>query len=244
MGDRLEVWKDLPGYEGLYKVSNLGRVRNTKKILNPYKGTNSYKYIRLTKNRESRRFSVHRLVYFTFNTESDINTKLVVHHKDGIRDNNNLDNLSLITQRENTYYNRPYKSSKYIGVSLSSKTSKWESSINLKGKNYHLGTYNKELDAHKAYLKALSDFNILGKLPAPFKRKNKFKGVTKSGSKWSVNIFYNRKTYYLGTFSCIHEARDLYLIASAERQKGNFPTKVTKEYKEFLKSRVLNGKEK
>ena len=65
--NNIEIWKDIPGYEGLYKVSSIGRVFGEKKkgLLNPF---NNRGYLRVTlfKNGVGKHYSIHRLVAVTF----------------------------------------------------------------------------------------------------------------------------------------------------------------------------------
>lgn len=101
-----EIWKPVKGYEGLYEVSDLGRVRNinfrnTGKTLYRKLQTNNdgYKYFRITVNGETKHFFVHRLVYETFVGEIPLN--LQVNHIDENKENNALSNLNLLTQKDN-----------------------------------------------------------------------------------------------------------------------------------------------
>ena len=111
-----EIWKDIPNFNG-YQVSNKGRVRThnkksyTKKhgerhwknrILH-FKGEN-YKTgyrVDLWKNGKPYTLLVARLVAFTFYGEDINNHYLTVDHLDGNRLNNNLENLELVSQKEN-----------------------------------------------------------------------------------------------------------------------------------------------
>ena len=68
-----EIWKDIKDYEGLYQVSNLGRIKSLnynhtgkEKVMKPYKTKKGYFYIHLCKNVEKKLFLVHRLVAETF----------------------------------------------------------------------------------------------------------------------------------------------------------------------------------
>ena len=69
--------------------------------------------------------------------------------------NNKLDNLEIVTQRENSNQKHLKSSSKYIGVSWSKSRNKWVALIYLNGKHKNLGRFNDELEASKAYQKAL-----------------------------------------------------------------------------------------
>jgi DNA-binding CsgD family transcriptional regulator len=97
----IEHWKDVPNYEGLYRVSDLGRVKSLKwgkeKILKPGDNDRGYLRVVLFKEREGKRFFIHRLIMLAFVGESD----LQVNHKNGIKTDNRLDNLEYCTRSEN-----------------------------------------------------------------------------------------------------------------------------------------------
>ena len=93
-----EIWKDIPEYEGLYQVSNLGRVKSKKKILKPIKG--EYLKVGLSKNGVQTTKYIHRLVAETFLGKCN----LQVNHKDENKYNNHLDNLEWVTFKENMNY--------------------------------------------------------------------------------------------------------------------------------------------
>ena len=109
-----EIWRDVKGYEGLYQVSNLGRVKSLakykngnggskfwikEKILNPKKMENGYLRVVLHKNREKKYFQVHRLVYETF--VGEIPDGMQCNHINEIKSDNRLENLNLMTPKEN-----------------------------------------------------------------------------------------------------------------------------------------------
>lgn len=105
----IEIWKDIPGYEGKYQVSNTGEVKS----LN-YNGTgkakllkqldNRYGYLRVTlfKNGKRKWFRVHRLVAMTFLPNP--NNYREVNHKDENKYNNNVDNLEWCNAKYNMNY--------------------------------------------------------------------------------------------------------------------------------------------
>ena len=100
-----EVWKPIPDYEGLYEVSNLGRVRSLfryKKILKPSPITNGYLTVELWKGKKRKRIGIHRLVAMFFCENS--NNKPFVNHLDETRTNNRADNLEWVTHVENCNY--------------------------------------------------------------------------------------------------------------------------------------------
>lgn len=105
-----EIWKPIKGYEGLYEASNYGNVRSLKrnntngKVLKPYTHkTNGYNYVSLSKNNIRKTKRVHALIVeaFTDYVSKGFNPDAVIDHLDGDKTNNRLDNLEVVTQKEN-----------------------------------------------------------------------------------------------------------------------------------------------
>lgn len=96
-----EKWKDIQGYEGLYQVSNLGRVRSIK-ILNCSIDSCGYEQLRLYKNGEAKSKKVHRLVAETFISNTDRLPQ--VNHKDENKTNNCIKNLEWCSNEYNHNY--------------------------------------------------------------------------------------------------------------------------------------------
>ena len=110
----VEEWRDIRDYEGLYQVSNLGRVKSLgrwvncknkgkmwkkEKILKPLVDGNGYLFVVLCKNGKLKYFKVHRLVYKAFYGE--IPNGMQVNHINEIKTDNRLENLNLMTPKEN-----------------------------------------------------------------------------------------------------------------------------------------------
>lgn len=118
-----EEWRDINGYEGRYLVSNYGRVMSLdylhtgKHVIlkpKPYRG--GYLQVCLMKNHKADYRNIHRLVYDAFVgidkpyiRGGDGNKIWVINHKDENRTNNRLENLELITQKENCVYGNARK---------------------------------------------------------------------------------------------------------------------------------------
>lgn len=98
-----EIWKPIGGYEGLYEVSNMGRIKSfynsEERILKKSKTTTGYWKIELRKNKIRKSFKVHRLVAFAFIANPE--NKPYINHIDGNPLNNKVDNLEWCTQHEN-----------------------------------------------------------------------------------------------------------------------------------------------
>lgn len=115
-----EIWKDIPDYEGSYLISNLGRVNSllTNKILKPSIDTGGYKVVCLCKNNKKKNFNIHQLVAMAFLNHTPNRFELVVNHKDSNKLNNKLDNLEIITNRQNLSIERVKVKSEKAGIAL------------------------------------------------------------------------------------------------------------------------------
>lgn len=136
-----EVWRDIQGYEGLYQISNYGRVKRivkykneyckyyipllkTDKILKCINNSNGYNCVCLCKNNKSKRIYIHLLVannfldrnnfkYMPYENISEINIdKLEVNHKDEKTNNNIVENLEFCTSKYNANYGNRNKKMK------------------------------------------------------------------------------------------------------------------------------------
>lgn len=111
MTSTCEVWRDIPGYEGRYQASNLGRVRNTERlnlpgagVLRPFVNCNGYHIAVLQMHGRKTRTGVHRLVALTFLPNPE--NKPQINHINGNKDDNRPDNLEWVTCSENNLHRR------------------------------------------------------------------------------------------------------------------------------------------
>lgn len=106
----MEEWKDIKGYEGLYQVSNLGRVKSFKfnrERLLKLRFTGRYYQMILYKNKSCKSYYIHRLVAEMFISNPD--NLPFVNHKDENKQNNCVDNLEWCTQKYNINYGTSLK---------------------------------------------------------------------------------------------------------------------------------------
>lgn len=163
-----EVFRDVLGYEGLYQVSNYGRVKSLErknifycglrkkhlerptkeKILNYNKSNRGYLQVCLTKDGKSKTYTVHRLVAKAF--LPNVKNKKQVNHIDGNKENNSIDNLEWVTSSENnkhafiTGLNKPHNMRKVNQYNLQGNFIKQWNSITdfLKENNLNLKNSN------------------------------------------------------------------------------------------------------
>ena len=157
----MEEFRDIKGYEGLYQVSDLGNVKSIGKvkerILKPNKGNSGYLKVGLSKKGKVKTKNIHKLVAESFLNHIPSGFKLVVDHRNNIKTDNKLENLQLVTARENLSKDRKGGTSNYIGVEWNKKRSKWRAHIRINGKSKFLGSFTDELKAAEAYQTALKE---------------------------------------------------------------------------------------
>lgn len=159
-----EVWKEIPGYEGLYEASSEGRIRVLDRVvsqLRPYgrvtfvkrglvlrqKRTKSgYMNIGLTKNGKQHTYRVHRLVMAAFYGTSNLH----VNHINEIRDDNRLENLEYMTCQENIRYSSARPVEQY-DLSSGETLKRYESGIDVVADGFDTGAVGHCCHRDKGY---------------------------------------------------------------------------------------------
>jgi hypothetical protein len=158
-----EVWKDVPGYEGLYQASNLGKIKSIARkieykswphyrivkevILKNSITSNGYHQVSLRKDGKYRTIRSHQVIAMTFLDHKPNGNNLIVDHIDGNKLNNNLLNLRVIHNRINISIGmRP---NGFTGVH--ERNGKYRSMIRVNNKLLHLGTYSTAEEAKEIY---------------------------------------------------------------------------------------------
>lgn len=168
----IEEWNDIPGYEGRYQASTLGNIKSLnfnktgkEKLLKPIINNSQYYNIKLSKNGKVKTIQLHKIIAICFLNHIPDGMNEVIDHIDGNKYNNRLDNLRVCSARDNvSFKNRKDSSnftSKYIGVSFDNITNKWRSQIYFNKKKYHLGFFEKEIDAATAYNNKLNEIKYV-----------------------------------------------------------------------------------
>ena len=149
-----EVWEWIPGYEGLYQASTLGRIKSliTNKILKDTQIKSGYKIISLSKNKREKLWRVHKLIALTFIPNP--NNYPVINHKNGIKNDNRADNLEWCTYS----YNSKHAYDKKLRIPP------W---LNKKGKNHNCSKKIEQYDLQGNFIRvwdsiadASREFNV------------------------------------------------------------------------------------
>ena len=163
----MEIWETIKGFED-YQISSFGRVKSFKngkeKILTSHPNEKGYYSVDLYLNNKRKTLRIHKLVaeYF-LNHKGNGSMDLVIDHIDNDKSNNRIDNLQLITNRQNSSKTlkrlNGLTSSKYVGVTWHKQSKKWLAQIQINKKHISLGTYINEYDAHLAYQNKLKEID-------------------------------------------------------------------------------------
>lgn len=156
----MEIWKSIKGFECKYQISNLGRVKSfyfgKEKILKQWIDDKGYYRVDLKKNDK-----VHQLMAIAFLNHIPCKYKFVINHKDFNKLNNNIDNLEIVTSRQNTNKAHIKSSSNFVGVSCYNYGNKnWRARIVINGKQKLIGYYKTEIEASNAYQNALLAIHV------------------------------------------------------------------------------------
>lgn len=165
----MEIFKDIQGYENLYKVSNYGNIKSLWKGKNIVLKTSivaGYVSCGLWNNGKGKMIKNHRIAAQEFIPNPDNLPE--VNHIDGNKMNNHVENLEWCTPRENVFnrerLNAKVKKSKYVGVSPASEcVGRWVASCFFNKKQNYLGIFGSEEEAYSAYLNFLKENKINNK---------------------------------------------------------------------------------
>jgi hypothetical protein len=160
-----EEWLPVKNYENLYWISSLGRVKNARKIMKPYKINSGYLCIDFNRNLSRQKFLMHRLVAQAFLPNDDLLPE--VNHINENKEDNSVTNLQWCTSSANKQHSiasgtydaifttnntlgkkhLPNTSSSYHNVTYDKRRGKWAGTIRHNGKNLERKRFNTEVEA-------------------------------------------------------------------------------------------------
>lgn len=157
---KTEIFKDIPDYEGLFQISDIGRIKGLgrfvknghgfrfveEKILKPSKRRDGYLYSILRR----KNVAIHQLVAIAFLGHERCKFETVVDHKNNIKTDNRLLNLQLVSNRFNSTKDITNKTG-FIGVTKQKTT--FKATIRDNGEHIYLGSFKTAELAHEAYKK-------------------------------------------------------------------------------------------
>lgn len=148
----------VPGYEG-YFCTRKGRMFSTmkgfKEIATNSRDKDGYLKATLFLNKKPIHFRKHRIIALTFLGDSE----LMINHKNGIKDDNRVENLEYVSERENQSHWRISKGYD-VGVCWAKKEKKWRAYFQENHNWEHLGFFNTKEEAKEVYLNRLKQDNI------------------------------------------------------------------------------------
>lgn len=150
----MEIWKDIVGFEGLYQVSDLGRVRSYDMEVNNCGSTKSvrkgrllskintkgYERVHLCKDGKSRQYYVHVLVMSTFSPNPDPEHLTEINHKNEVKNDNRLCNLEWCDRN----YNANYGTGIQRAIEAKIKSGYWDPGLVGLGKKEYMRMYLKK----------------------------------------------------------------------------------------------------
>ena len=177
METNTEIWKDIVGFEELYKISNYGNVKSCKRLVNAKSGQrlvnerllslgkdkDGYLMAILCQDANRKTVKIHRLVADAFLDKID--DKNLVNHIDAEKSNNLVINLEWVSSLENNSHSRLNlkSTSKYVGVYFHKKDNKFRAMGTINGKKINLGNFKTEEDAYIERLRFLKENNLENK---------------------------------------------------------------------------------
>jgi len=231
MESNIEVWKHIPGYEGIYQCSNLGRIRGVDRldcrnreckgvIMKQTVGNVGYKTVYLWNNGKKKTIRTHQVVAMSFLNHTQCRYSLVVNHKNGNRLDNNVENLEVVTARYNSQHSSQMrvdsKSSIYTGVVYREKHNIYQVTVTINSKHVYIGVYSTDVEANNMYLSAI-EAHEKGEFEAFYqsvidkrlsKQSSIYEGVCfhKVSKRWKSRVNVDGKRLHIGSFKTEQEA--------------------------------------
>lgn len=171
-------FKWIPGFEGIYAISEQGEITNHKKIMKTYTQNSGYQSIKFTVNNIRTSHLVHRLVALTW--VANPYNKPCINHIDGNKQHNYSSNLEWVTASENllhsyknglsvislSHLGKKHKrnpSSQYHNVSFDKNRDKWIGCVRENNKTIAQKRFNTEIEAAQYVNFLIDKFNLIGR---------------------------------------------------------------------------------
>lgn len=164
-----EIWADVKGYEGLYKISSFGRLKScprngtikSSRLLKCSYDADGYPQYVLCKKNKLKSVKGHQLVANHF--IENPNSLPLVNHIDSDRKNNYYWNLEWVSHAENTFHSQSQKGNNTIGITKRKDCKKYRARITNNGSRIDLGSYKNVEDAKAAINSFMKTNKIINK---------------------------------------------------------------------------------
>ena len=147
----VEIWKKF----GNIEVSNMGNLKTKNHPDGDYCGSNAHGYKLVSI--KGKKYLVHRLVGHLFLGLKLDDTKQEIDHINGIKNDNRIENLRIVSTRENQQNAESHRNGRLVGASFHKAAGKWRARIRIDGEQKFLGYFDTELEAHLCYMEALEE---------------------------------------------------------------------------------------
>lgn len=205
----IEIWKDIKEYEGLYQVSNLGKVKSIDRVINnhfyksqiikPYDNGIGYYKIKLCKNGKIKHFYLHRLVAQAF--LEDYSPLLEINHINHNKKDNNINNLESVSHLDNMKKAEEFYGGIFNQYGFAKKLENKERyCISCGKKIYHKSTRCKKCWHKKDRLDKIKKHNTPNKeeLERAIKKHKNFSKVAREYGVSHTTVMRWRKKYNIG----------------------------------------------
>lgn len=116
---------------------------------------NTRGYVQITI--KNKKYTAHRLAWlYMYGTDP----KAQIDHVNGNKEDNRIDNLREVNNRENNQNKTVHRNGRLVGYSLHKNTKKYQARVNVNKKVIHIGLYNTPQEAHEAYVKKLKELGL------------------------------------------------------------------------------------
>jgi hypothetical protein len=144
-------WKPIPGYESSYLVSDCGSVKSLikNKLLSPRRSQNGYLSVLLYhSDKKPKTYNIHQLVMMAFVDFKPCGYDKIIDHINNIRQDNRIENLQIISPRQNVIRQKPKSK---LGTTFCKESKKWMARITINRKSIYLGRFKTREEANEAY---------------------------------------------------------------------------------------------
>lgn len=152
-----EIWMPVVGYETKYKISSIGRLKNirTDHLKKPQKTMRGYTDYGLWDGNKKKLIKAHKMVWYAF--AGEIPSGMQINHINGNKRDNRIENLEIVSGRDNVNHAHLGRKQSSMFPGVHKYKGRWQAACTIEGKQRHIGRYDTEIEAARAYMDFLMD---------------------------------------------------------------------------------------